>query len=177
MKARKTDGLRTPREKAIVPPGETEGLRFRETQQVSVYRDLLEDLQDAPKGSTLKISRQARYTVVKHIRDLGLKVLWARKGDWLYVKIIGEAEQPLTIERVVREAAVEKVPVSPPGPAPKRALVETMILATLAQGPMTLKELARTVGATPTSLAETLSRMVGHKQIENEGGVYRRLAA
>src|SRR3954462_37139 len=80
-KGAKPGGARVAREKRIAAPDETADLKFRDNQRVSEYRDLLDDLQDAPKGSTLKIDRRARDTAVKHIRDLGLKVQWARRGD------------------------------------------------------------------------------------------------
>lgn len=156
----KAGNARAPREKRIAPPEETAELKFRESMQSSPYRDLLEDLMDAPKGSTLKIARQARYTVVKHLRALGMKVLWAKRGDDLYVKVVGEAETPLTFVSAVKQTS-------------KANDAERLVLRALADGPMTVKELGREVGAAPTSLAGTLSRMVAQRSIETEDGVYR----
>jgi len=161
---------RGPREKVIVPAAETEDVRFREGGAVSPYRDLLDELLDAPRGSTLKIHKAARYTATKHIRELGLKVLWGKKGEWLYIKIVGEMaeeERPLTIPRAVKQAAEGS----------RASAQEALVLAALVQGPMTIKEIARVVGATPTSCAGTLSRMVANRMIEAEDGVYRRMGA
>jgi predicted Rossmann fold nucleotide-binding protein DprA/Smf involved in DNA uptake len=173
---------RAKREVRIAAPEETGDVRFRESGagMVSMYRDLLEDLQDAPRGSTLKIARTARYTALKHIRTLGLKVLWGKKGEDLYIKIVGsadEVERPLTITTAVKEAAAAAARPTVATVERKNSLEETIILQALAQGPLTAKELSRMVGASLTSVAGTLSRMVGHKQIENEDGVYRRRAA
>ncbi len=176
---------RAPREKRIAAPEETADLRFRESLMASPYRDLLEELQDAPHGSTLKIARQARYTVVKWVRELGLKVLWARRDGDLYLKIVGEAEvveKPLTIAGAVREAAEHK-DTAAARPAAALAAVghsleERVILAGLKQaGPQTLRELARSVAVTPVSCKETMARLIGRGEVEEEDGVFRLKAA
>lgn len=168
---------RAAREVRIAAPEETAELRFREGGAVSPYRDLLEDLQDAPKGSTLKIARAARYTAVKHIRDLGLKVLWGRNGDDLYIKIVGEVEKPLTVADAVRAAApvpaartiqaiAARVAANGPDSAVLRALE--------AGGPLTLGELQRGTRWTRSRLTTALLRLAKAGAVEQEDGVYRR---
>jgi len=176
---------RAPREKRIAAPEETADLKFRASFAVSPYRDLLEELQDAPKGSTLKIAKEARYTVVKWVRELGLQVLWARRGGDLFLKITGEADPDaprLTIGQAVKEAAGAKqegwqaktpAPLSAKGKS--NALEERMILAALAQGPQTTTALARVLGCTAVSCLGTLTGMLERRIVECEDGVYRKV--
>jgi hypothetical protein len=168
-------GERAAREKRIAAPEETADLRFRESGQTSPYRDLFEDLQDAPNGSTLKIAKQARYTALKHIRALGLKVLWGKKGEDLYIKIVGEVaetDRPLTVERVLGRMAGEKAPAtrSPALPGTKG---ERLILEALANGPCTLKEVAGLVGLTKIGAAAVLTEMMTRGLLECEDDCYR----
>ncbi len=167
---------RAPREVAIAPPEETAELKFREGGQVSPYRDLLEDLQDAPKGSTLKIERAARYTAVKHIRDLGLKVLWGKDKmhpDVLYIKIVGEAEQPLTVARAISTAAAERVNLNQPsGRLPNGA--QALLVRTLkTEGPTVLKKLAGVLGVSAIEAATQLAPLIEKGTVEMEDGCYR----
>jgi hypothetical protein len=177
---------RAPREVAIAPPEETADVKFREGGAVSPYRDLLEDLQDAPKGSTLKIARAARYTAVKHIRDLGLKVLWGKDlkhPDVLYIKIVGQAEPPLTMERAISTAAAErKAPAdilrkaaALPGPIGARLdPAQELLMRTLKmEGPTVLKRLAGVLGVSRNDCFDALKPLIDGNLIEVDGGCYR----
>jgi hypothetical protein len=179
MKEKEKKEVRARREVVIAPPEETAAIKFRDGGAMSPYRDLLEELQDAPKGSTLKIARAARYTAVKHIRDLGLAVKWGRdpqQPDVLYIKIVGTAEPPLTIERAVQKAAAERPAVPPVLPQlPGRLSAEqTLLLSTLKKkGPATLKELSRVLGVTAVACAAVLTVLGDQGRVEIEEGVYR----
>lgn len=170
---------RAPREIAIAPPEETADVKFREGGAVSPYRDLLEDLQDAPKGSTLRIARAARYTAVKHIRDLGLDVRWGRdpkNREVLYIKIVGEKEPPLTIERAVQQA-VKEGNATRAAAAVRETSEQSMLLRMLQAGPQTLRKLAGGLGVTASACATALTPLVDSGRVEVEDGCYRIKAA
>jgi predicted Rossmann fold nucleotide-binding protein DprA/Smf involved in DNA uptake len=166
---------RAKREIAIVTPDETADLKFRESGAISPYKDLLEELQDAPKGSTLRIARSARYTALKHIRELGLKVLWGKKGDILYIKIVGTEEPPLTVERALKMPAP---PAAETNGARKVGSAQRLLLTTLHQnGPATLKDLARVLGVSAMQCSERLAELRERGLVECEDNVWREKTA
>jgi hypothetical protein len=121
--------------------------------RVSPYRELLELLLDSPKNSALRIKNlNARYSVKKHARALGYKVLFAEHEGSLYVKIAGILD--------------EKEPK--PGSLSSSG---KLVLEALSTMPLTVKELARTIQADPASCEAVLNQLVSSGSVERDDGL------
>ena len=142
-------------------------LEFGSRTRDGVYVLLLNQLLDAPKGSVLKCDNpKARYSVIKAARKVNVTVAYAEKDGALYVKITG----------MQREAGSGAPAAAVDGQVQRRVTTaQNPLLAILAraEGPMTLKEVAWTMGTTPISCAEALTRLEESGQVECDAGVYR----
>jgi predicted Rossmann fold nucleotide-binding protein DprA/Smf involved in DNA uptake len=150
-------------ETAIVP---VEGLdlKFSARRREAIYRRLLEELDEAPKNSALRVNcLKSRASVNKQARALGFKVWYAEKGGVLFCKIVGYVDG----EKKSRSQGVEEsrsLGVSDP---------VVMVLNALKDGPLVVKEIARLLGATPESCGPVLAKLVMSGRVEADAGVYR----
>jgi hypothetical protein len=161
-------GKVTLRNKPTKPVGEIVSseipeLVFQTGGRKSLFADLLTQLDDAPKGSVLKVNcLKSRASISVQARKLGFKVQFAESDGQLYCRIVAYAD--------------EKKATPGASPAPMAASM-AVILDALRMGPLTLKEIARKVGATPAQCDAPLRALVERKSIEHEDGVYRLLGA
>ena len=153
----------------IVSLADAGELDFSGTGKLSVYRGLLLKLMDAPKESALKVGRlNARACIKKQGAGLGYKLAFAKKDGALYVKIVGVTDdaRPAVRDGAAGNGQAKACPTKEHGPM-------GMILTALSRGPMTLKEIARVLGAHMGSCVPTMEALVERGSVEDDGGIYR----
>lgn len=161
-------GKRTRPEAAIVSIAGID-LEFESGRKsLSPYRALLEKLMDAPKESALKVGRiGARASIQVQAKKLGYKLAYAEAEGCLYVRIVGYLDKD-TAPSATASGGQAKASCPTNGHGPR-----AMILASLSQGPMTVRELARVLGVTSQSCNPTIGELVKSGSVECEDGIYR----